>query len=138
MRCFALKAASPDTALTMSWQSSNTPFTARLKMFGSCSENICAVWKGLMRPWGESMKTRMPFFPRIAYSAAEPVSPEVAPRMLSSLPSLASTYSNRFPSSCIARSLNASVGPLERPRMCSPGSSVFSGVMSSLRKVSFV
>ena len=35
-----------------------------------------------MRPCGESMKTLMFFLPRIAYSAAEPVSPEVAPRML--------------------------------------------------------
>ena len=39
----------------------------------------------LILPCGESMKTRMPCLPRMAYSAAEPVSPEVAPRMLSVL-----------------------------------------------------
>ena len=32
------------------------------------------------------MNTRMPRFPRIAYSAADPVSPDVAPRMLSCPP----------------------------------------------------
>ena len=57
-----------------------------LNMFGSCSENICAVWNGLILRCGDSMNTRMPRLPRIAYSAAEPVSPEVAPRMLSSPP----------------------------------------------------
>ena len=39
----ALNAASLLTALTRSWQSSNTPRTAILNMFASCSENICAV-----------------------------------------------------------------------------------------------
>ena len=55
-------------------------------MLGSCSEYICACWNGLMRPCGESMNTSMPRLPRIAYSAAEPVSPDVAPRMLSVAP----------------------------------------------------
>jgi hypothetical protein len=73
-----------DTALTMSWQSSNTPSTAMLKMFGSCRLNICAVWKALIFLCGDSMNTRMPRLPRIAYSAALPVSPEVAPKMFSS------------------------------------------------------
>src|SRR5260370_23682126 len=78
MRCLALKAKSPEIALTMSWQSSNTPRTAMLKMFASCSEYICAAWKALMRPYGESMKTCTFFLPRSAYSAEDPVSPEVA------------------------------------------------------------
>src|SRR5881392_4192176 len=77
MRCFALNAASPEIALTTSWHSSNTPRTAMLKMFASGREYICAAWKALMRPYGESMKTRMFFLPRSAYSAEEPVSPEV-------------------------------------------------------------
>ena len=66
-----------------------------------------------MRPCGESMKTRTPCLPRIAYSAALPVSPEVAPRMLSCSPVRASWYSKSWPSSCIAMSLKASVGPLD-------------------------
>jgi hypothetical protein len=67
----------------MSWQSSNTPSTAMLKMFGSCRLNICAVWNALIFLCGDSMKTRMPRLPRIAYSAALPVSPEVAPKIFS-------------------------------------------------------
>ena len=57
----------------------------------------------------------MPRLPRIAYSAALPVSPEVAPKMFSVSPVFASAYSNRFPSSCIAMSLKARVGPFDRP-----------------------
>src|SRR5882672_7824182 len=77
MRCLALNAKSPEIALTMSWQSSNTPRTAMLKMLASCSEYIWAAWNALMRPCGESMKTCTFFLPRRAYSADDPVSPEV-------------------------------------------------------------
>ena len=48
---------------------------------------------------------------RQASMAAEPVSPEVAPTMVMRSPRLASTWSNSRPSSCIAMSLKASVGP---------------------------
>jgi len=99
-----LEAKSREIALTMSWQSSKTPRTAILKMLASCSEYICAVWKALMRPCGESMKTCTFFLPRSAYSAEEPVSPEVAPTTLSRLPYFSSAYSNRFPRSCSAMS----------------------------------
>ena len=52
-------------------------------MFGVLQADTSArAGTALMRPCGESMKTLMFFLPRIAYSAAEPVSPEVAPRML--------------------------------------------------------
>ena len=51
-----------------------------------------------------------PRLPRMAYSVAEPVSSEVAPRMLISSPFFANTYSNRLPSNCMAMSLKASVG----------------------------
>jgi hypothetical protein len=78
----------------------------------------------------------MPRLPRIAYSAALPVSPEVAPKMFNSSLFLASAYSNRLPSNCIAMSLNASVGPFDsacRIKVpCGPLSSVRSGVISSL------
>ena len=85
-----------------------------------------------MRPCGDSMNTAMPRLPRIAYSAELPVSPDVAPRMLSVASPSRSTYSNRLPSSCSAMSLNASVGPFDRCSRCRPGSSVVSGVISSL------
>ena len=100
-------------------------------MFGSASENICACWKGLIRSFGDSMNTVMRCFPRIAYSAEPPVSPDVAPRILMEASSRASTYSNRLPRNCSAMSLNASVGPLDTRSRCSPGANVVSGVISS-------
>ena len=110
-----LNSRSFETALTMSWQSSNTPSIAMLWMLASCRLNICACWNGLMRPCGrEHEDAARRCLPRIAYSAALPVSPEVAPRMFSVSPRRASSYSNRLPSSCIAMSLKASVGPLDR------------------------
>ena len=48
------------------------------------------------------MNTDMPRLPRIAYSADDPVSPDVAPRILSVAPSFASTCSKRLPRSQVA------------------------------------
>ena len=84
------------------------------------------------------MNTWMPARPRIAYSAALPVSPEVAPRMFSSLFCSRSTCSKSAPSSCMATSLNASVGPLDSFSSARPGSSGASGVISSLPNTSAV
>ena len=78
----ALKVASLLRALTSAWQSSKTPRTAMLWMLASWSVYIWARCTGLIRPAGESMKTLTPSCPLKACSAAEPVSPEVAPRML--------------------------------------------------------
>lgn len=104
-------------------------------MFGSCRLYIWAVWNALIFRCGDSMNTRTPRLPRIAYSAALPVSPDVAPRMFSVSPCAASVYSNRLPSNCIAMSLNASVGPFDSSssETGAPFSapSVVSGVMSA-------
>ncbi len=54
-----------------------------LKMLASVRPYICARWKGLMRPCGESMKTFTRDLPLRACSADEPVSPLVAPRTFS-------------------------------------------------------
>ena len=59
------------------------------------------------------------------------VSPEVAPRMFRDSFLSSRIRSNRLPRSCSAMSLNASVGPLDRPRRYSPRSSFLSGVISS-------
>ncbi|KAG1166162.1 hypothetical protein G6F35_018356 [Rhizopus arrhizus] len=91
-----------------------------------------------MRPCGDSMKTATPCLPRSAYSAAEPVSPDVAPTMFSVVPRLASTYSKTWPRNCMAMSLKASVGPSDRPSSDRPPSSGRSGTMSSLLKISCV
>ncbi len=98
-------------------------------MFGSCRLNICACWNGLIRPSGESMKTRMPRLPLSACSAALPVSPEVAPRTLSLPPRRPSSYSKALPTNCMAMSLNASVGPFDKPRTNTPGSRGRSGTI---------
>jgi hypothetical protein len=105
-------------------------------MFSSSRLNICACWNGLIRPLGESMKTRTPRLPRSACSAALPVSPEVAPRTLSVRPRRASSCSNALPRNCIAMSLNASVGPFESPSTKTPGSSGRSGVIRPSPKTS--
>ncbi len=109
-----------------------------LKMFGSSSAYICARWNGLMRPWGESMKTFTRALPFSACSAALPVSPLVAPRTFSRRSCFSSTCSKRLPRSCIAKSLNASVGPFESASRCRFGSSVASGVISGVPKISRV
>ena len=62
-------------------------------MFASASEYICADWNGLIRPFGESMNTFIARLPRSAYSADDPVSPEVAPSTFKVAPFFASTYS---------------------------------------------
>jgi len=138
MRWRSLKSRSELTRFTRSWQSSKTPSIAMLKMFASWSEYICAAWNGLMRPWGESMNTFTRALPLSAYSADEPVSPLVAPSTLRFRSCFSRTCSKRFPRSCSAMSLNASVGPLERPRTCRFGSSVLSGVISGVPKTSGV
>ena len=84
------------------------------------------------------MKTLTPFLPRRAYSAAEPVSPLVAPKILSSLPSLFNTYSNALPKNCMAMSLNAKVGPLDRAWILMPSERVRTGVMALVPNTSSV
>ena len=133
-----LKAWSLLTFLTMSWQSSNTPSMAMLWMFSSIRLNICACWKALMRPCGLSMNTRTPRLPRMAYSAALPVSPLVAPKMLSCAPRRANSYSKRLPSNCMAMSLKAKVGPLDKASKHTPSSSFFKGTISRVPNTSAV
>jgi hypothetical protein len=106
--------------LTRFWQSSKTPSTAMLCTFASCSEYICARWKALIRPCGESMNTLIRSLPRRACSAADPVSPEVAPTMFSTPPVRSSAYSSACPRNCIAMSLKASVGPSDSPTRVIP------------------
>jgi len=65
----------------MSWQSSNTPRTADVEDVRVLQRIHLRRLEGALRPCGESMKTFTLFFPRSAYSADDPVSPEVAPRI---------------------------------------------------------
>jgi len=91
-----------------------------------------------MRPAGDSMKTFTLLLPFRACSAAEPVSPLVAPRMLSVRPWRSSTDSKSCPRSCIAMSLDASVGPFEQASRWKLGESVLRGVISAVPKTAAV
>ena len=114
------------------------PSTAMLWMFSSCRLYICARWNALILPSGDIMNTWMPSLPRRAYSAAEPVSPLVAPTMFRVCPSRFKTYSKALPKNCMAMSLKASVGPLDRAWIFRPSESVRTGVISALPKASAV
>ena len=67
--------------------------------------------------------------------AAEPVSPEVAPTIITRSLRAASTWSNSRPTSCRATSLNASVGPWNSSSSHSSGPIWTSGVVAGCRNV---
>jgi len=71
---------------------------------------------------------------RQASMAAEPVSPLVAPTMVMRSPRLASTWSNSRPSSCMAMSLKASVGPWNNSSENRLGSTCTSGAVAAWPK----
>ncbi len=73
-----------------------------------------------------------PFTPSMA---AEPVSPLVAPTIVTRSPRWASTWSNRRPTNCSATSLKASVGPWARSSSHSSVPICTSGVTAGCRKV---
>ena len=90
-----------------------------------------------MRPCGDSMKTWMPRLPRIAYSAALPVSPEVAPRMLSVCPRRASLVLEQRAQQLHRQVLEGqrrAVG--QRPARTRPARAGVSGTIASLPKTS--
>jgi hypothetical protein len=58
--------------------------------------------------------------------------------MLSDSPRRASSYSNSAPSSCIAMSLKASVGPLDSATSASPSPIGLSGVIASVPNTALV
>ena len=68
--------------------------------------------------------------PATALIAAEPVSPLVAPTIVTRSPRSPSTLSNITPTSCSATSLNASVGPWNSSCTHSWWSSCTSGVIA--------
>src|SRR6056297_3237010 len=61
------------------------------------------------------MNTSTASSPRNASMAALPVSPLVAPTMLTRVPERLSEASKSCPMSCMAKSLNASIGPCDDP-----------------------
>ena len=73
---------------------------------------ICRRWTAETRPWGWRSRRSCPSRPAKASIAAAPVSPEVAPTIvIGRAPCRLRKNSNSRPSSCIATSLKASVGP---------------------------
>ena len=129
---FALNSASCCKAFTISWQSSNIPLMAMLWIFLSSRLYICARWNSLILPWGDIMNTSILSLPRSAYSAAEPVSPDVAPMIVRRSFFFFNTYSKALPKNCMAMSLNASVGPFDNSMILMPSLSVRTGVISGL------
>ena len=103
--------ASANIAFTRSWQPSKSPSTAMLSTLGASTVVICRRCTALVRPAGCRMAMSTRSRSRHASMAAEPVSPEVAPTMVTRWSRAVSTWSNRRPSTCIAMSLNARVGP---------------------------
>ena len=67
--------------------------------------------------------------------AAEPVSPDVAPTIVTRSPRAASTWSKSRPTSCSATSLKASVGPWKSSSTHSSGPICTSGVVAGCRNV---
>ena len=74
--------ASANIAFTRSWQSSNVPSTAMLATFGAATVVIWRRCTSLMRPCGCRNAMSMRSRPAQASIAAEPVSPEVAPTIV--------------------------------------------------------
>jgi hypothetical protein len=126
--------ASLNIAFTRSWQSSKSPWTAMLRMFEESTVVICRRCTSLVRPSGCRITMSMAARSRHASMAALPVSPEVAPTMVTRSPRLASTWSNSRPSSCIAMSLKASVGPWNSSSENTPGSICTSGAVAAWPK----
>jgi hypothetical protein len=131
---FALKAWSLDTALTISWASSNMPRTAMLWMLASWQRIHLGALESahpLVRREHEHPHTLLAahrVFGRragIARGGAENVD-------LFALS--ARTYSKRWPSNCMAMSLKASVGPFDSSRIASPPSPRAGSGRSSQRK----
>src|SRR5450759_26455 len=90
---------------------SKVPSTASACTFESGTVVIMRRCTSEMRPCGNSTTTSTWARPRNASIAAPPVSPEVATTMVVRSPRSRSTWSISRATSCIARSLKASVGP---------------------------
>ncbi len=82
---------SANIAFTRSWQSSNEPSIAMLATLAAATVVICRRCTSLVRPCGCRITMSMPGRSAQASMAAEPVSPEVAPTMVTRSPRAPST-----------------------------------------------
>jgi hypothetical protein len=103
-------AGSANARFTIAWQSSNFPSTAIVRMF-PVSVVICFRWRALTSAMGKSTSTRIPAMPWKALATADPVSPLVAVRMVSSPPSSRTKCPMSRAIMRAAKSLNDAVGP---------------------------
>ena len=110
-RISSRRARSPNRSLTMRWQSSKSPSIANAWTLGLPTVVICRRWTSDTRPRGKRMNTSTWDWSANASIAAAPVSPEVAPTIVARAPRCRSTRFIAWPSHCMAKSLNASVGP---------------------------
>ena len=135
-------ASSPNTFLTPVWQSSKLPRTPQTDTFEPVVVTICLRWMSLTPPSGYSTPTLTWSTSLKPSSAALPVSPDVATRIMKSwsiLPSsccfstLAEKKRGRH---CSAMSLNALVGPCHSSSTCVSASSEVIGQISGVSKLS--
>jgi hypothetical protein len=106
------------------------PRTAMLKMLASCSEYICARWKALILPCGESMKTLTPM---LAAHGVLGRRAGVARGGAEDVDGLAALFQHVLEQ--VAEQLHGHVlegqrRPVGQFQQMQPGSSVVSGVMS--------
>ena len=104
------RSGSAKARLTIAWQSSNLPSIATVRML-SLSVVISLRCDKLTSAIGNSTMTWMPGILWNACATAAPVSPLVAVRMVSCLPSSARNRPNIRAIICAAKSLNDAVGP---------------------------
>ena len=117
--CFS--EASARASFRIAWQSSKVPATATQRTLSSAAVVMNRRWTSEMRPSGNMATMRVLARPRKASTAAPPVSPEVAHRMVWVRPDWPSTWSDRRASSCMATSLKARLGPWNNSAMKPPG-----------------
>ena len=135
--CRWRKASSANMAFTRSWQSSKLPSTATLC---TLADGTVVIWRrctSVTRPRGCNTKMSRASRSRQASMAAEPVSPEVAPTIVTRSPRRASSWSNSRPTSCRAMSLKARVGPRNSSMSQIPSSSATSGATSGWSKPAY-
>ena len=117
--CFRLWSES--ASFRIAWQSSNVPATATQRTLSSAAVVMNRRCTSEMRPSGNMATMRVLARPRNASTAAPPVSPEVATRMVWLRFSLPSTWSDSRARSCMATSLKARLGPWNSSATKPPG-----------------
>src|SRR3954462_4321415 len=101
---------SRNAALTIRWQSSKVPTTAKVRTF-SPQQDSCCAWRAETRFFGYSSTTSAHGRRWNAAATAPPVSPDVATSTVSGPAAGAHNRSREAARNLAPKSLNAQVGP---------------------------